>query len=124
MELHKAIIAASNELRKAASGKALPCGVRVLCDAAVRSDGMDVIGEPRVKIEFGAMAGGKRGPSVEMVTGGQGKSIEFVGVANIDSFDDIDAAANEACEKLKQDWKESFAKRKGEIADADDNRDS
>ena len=100
--------------------------MRVLCDAAIQLDGMDVIGETRVKIEFGAMAGGKRGPFIEMVTDGRGASIEFVGVATIDSFEDIDAAANEACEKLKLGWKEYFAKGKGgEIAndDADDSSD-
>jgi diphthamide synthase subunit DPH2 len=47
-----------------------------------------------------------------MITDTQGESIEFVGVARIDSFEDIDDAANEACEKLKLDWKENWRKNR------------
>jgi hypothetical protein len=73
---------------------------------------LDVLGNLRVKIKFGETEG-KKGPFVEMVTDGQGESIEFVGVARIDSFEDIDDAANEACEKLKQDWRQYFIEREG-----------
>ena len=118
--LHEAICAASNEIKKAVSAGSLPFKERISCGTAVRSgDGgpcMDILGSPKAKIGIGAMTGGKRGPFIEMATDGDdnGMEIEFIGVANIDSADDIDAAANEACEKLKLDWKEYFGKKRGD----------